>query len=179
MSNLVSFEPLVDSTMKYFFTRLDELFVHTGHVCDLDTWLQMFAFDTMGEITFSKRFGFLEKGEDVNNIMANIWKYFVDASPVRSLPSNQPCLCYICPCLFRYVQITQMPWFDYIWTKNPLVQQFQVIKPNPIVKFAMDNAAARKTMSQSEYDEKAHLYSRDFLTRISEAELKAPDVPPW
>jgi hypothetical protein len=82
MSNLLSFEPYVDSTISFFFQRLDKLFAETGAVCDLGMWLQMFAFDVMGEITFSKRLGFLETGEDVNGIMGNIWKFFKKTSPV-------------------------------------------------------------------------------------------------
>ncbi|KAL8702337.1 MAG: hypothetical protein Q9224_000039 [Gallowayella concinna] len=54
MSNLVSFEPYVDKTINAFITQLDRRFVHTGGTCALDKWLQMFAFDVMGEVTFSK-----------------------------------------------------------------------------------------------------------------------------
>lgn len=83
MSNLVSFEPYIDTTMDVFFAQLDKRFVQTGEVCDLSQWLQMFAFDVMGEITFSKRLGFLEQAKDVDGIMASIWSYFRAASPVR------------------------------------------------------------------------------------------------
>ena len=82
MSNLVSFETYVDSTMTVFFQRLEDLFVKTGTTCDLGEWVQFFAFDVMGEITFSKRLGFLETGEDVSNIIGNLWKYFKKAAPV-------------------------------------------------------------------------------------------------
>lgn len=61
MSNLISFEPYVNTTVFYFFNQIDKLFVQTGDICDLGTWLQMFAFDVMGELTFSKRLGFLER----------------------------------------------------------------------------------------------------------------------
>ncbi len=85
MSNVVTFEPYVNSTMRVFFARLDTLFVQTGAVCDLGVWLQMFAFDFMGEITFSRRLGFLEKAEDVDGIMESIWRYFKKTSPVGLL----------------------------------------------------------------------------------------------
>ncbi len=83
MSNIVSFECYVDSTMRVFSDQLDKLFVQTGDVCDLSKWLQMFAFDVMGEITFSQRLGFLEKAEDVDGVMESIWRYFWKASPVE------------------------------------------------------------------------------------------------
>ena len=68
--------------MRVFFEQLDKRFVQTQEVCDLGAWLQMFAFDTMGEITFSKRLGFLEGGKDVDGLMESIWNYFVKTSPV-------------------------------------------------------------------------------------------------
>lgn len=86
ISNLMSFEPYVDKTISFFFSRLDELFVEKGETCDLGTWLQMFAFDVMGELTFSKRLGFMERAEDVDGIMASIWAYFYKTSPVSLRP---------------------------------------------------------------------------------------------
>lgn len=85
MSNLVSFEPYVKSTIEYFFSRLDSLFVETSKVCNFGLWLHLFASDVMGEITFSRRLGFLETGGDMENVMANNWKFFVQAAPVRSM----------------------------------------------------------------------------------------------
>lgn len=83
LSNLISFEPYVDKTITFFFAQLDRLFVSTEDACDLGIWLQMFAFDVMGELTFSKRLGFLERAEDVDGVMASIWRYFYKTSPVR------------------------------------------------------------------------------------------------
>ena len=86
MSNVVSFEPQVNSTIEYFFKRLDD-FVDKEHICNLAFWLQAIAFDVIGEITFSKRIGFLEKGEDIDGIMRSIWNCFTATSPV-SHPSG-------------------------------------------------------------------------------------------
>ena len=82
LSNLVSFEPYVDSTLRVFFEELDRRFVQANKICAFDSWLQMFAFDVMGEITFSRRLGFLERGEDVDGIMASIWRHFQYTAPV-------------------------------------------------------------------------------------------------
>lgn len=43
MSNLTSFEPLVDSTIKTFLSELEKRFVATKKSCDWGTWLQYFA----------------------------------------------------------------------------------------------------------------------------------------
>lgn len=85
MSNLVSFESYVDTTMTVLLQEFDCRFVATQEVCDLGKWLQMFAFDVMGEITFSKRLGFLESGDDVSGLMDQIWQYFKKSAPVSAL----------------------------------------------------------------------------------------------
>lgn len=72
MTNLVEFEPYVDTTMDFFLGQLGKL--QDGEVCDIGQWLQYFAFDVMGEITFSKRLGFLDEGKDVEGIIANTAK---------------------------------------------------------------------------------------------------------
>lgn len=76
MSYIASHEKLVDQTTAHFFRRLDELFVETNGVCDFGTWIQYFAWDVIGNLTFSKPLGFLELGEDVENITASIGKFF-------------------------------------------------------------------------------------------------------
>ena len=83
MSNLVSFEPYVDSTIGFFLQRLEEAQGKAGGKIDLGTWLQWFAFDVMGEITFSKRLGFLDEAKDVDGIMGSIWKMFQYSCWVR------------------------------------------------------------------------------------------------
>lgn len=46
MSNLVDFEPLIDSTSALFMSRLDE-FVASKETFNFGQWLQMYAFDVM------------------------------------------------------------------------------------------------------------------------------------
>lgn len=87
MSTLVNFEPYVDTTMRVFCDQLEARFVNNSGdkspPCDFGQWLQMFAFDVIGEMTFSRRLGFLETGEDVNSVMASIWNMFKQTSLVR------------------------------------------------------------------------------------------------
>lgn len=86
MSNLVSFEPYVDATMRVLCDQLEARFTTADGSrptpCNMSEWLQMFAFDVIGELTFSKRFGFLERGEDVDGIMAGLWNTFKKTSLV-------------------------------------------------------------------------------------------------
>lgn len=37
---------------------------------DMSLWVHLFAFDCLGDINLSKRFGFMETGKDVRNMIA-------------------------------------------------------------------------------------------------------------
>lgn len=82
MSSLVSYEPLVDSTMEVFLEKTEEMFARTGKACDFPKWLHYFAFDVIGDLTWSKRIGFVERDEDVDGIIAFINGFFDYAGPV-------------------------------------------------------------------------------------------------
>ncbi|KAI0439978.1 putative cytochrome P450 [Xylaria telfairii] len=157
MSNLVSFEPLVDSTIEVFQRELDHRFVTTQEVCDFGAWLQYFAFDVVGEITFSKRLGFLEEGRDVDGIMASIWQWF------------------------EYVAVIgQMPWLDLLWVKNKVVSRLRTPTWSPMVQFANKCEQERRALPSSSPETKEHQYnSRDFLSRFLAALEKDPSIPSW
>ncbi|KAF2237257.1 cytochrome P450 [Viridothelium virens] len=53
--------------------RLDES-SDTGVVVNLGDWLQKYAFDVIGNITFGKRFGFLDHGEDIGGLIQALEK---------------------------------------------------------------------------------------------------------
>ncbi|KAI9925112.1 hypothetical protein ASPWEDRAFT_176383 [Aspergillus wentii DTO 134E9] len=69
MTSLVAYEPFVDNCVGIFKERLEE-FASEGTVIDVAHWVQCYAFDVIGEITFGKRFGFLDRGEDIRDVMA-------------------------------------------------------------------------------------------------------------
>ncbi|EME87194.1 uncharacterized protein MYCFIDRAFT_184329 [Pseudocercospora fijiensis CIRAD86] len=71
MSSLLHYEEYVESTQDVFQTRLEEM-VQDGRTVDMHHWLQCYAFDVIGNITYSRRFGFLDRGEDVENVLASL-----------------------------------------------------------------------------------------------------------
>ena len=86
VTNLLTFESLMTSTLQYFFVRLDELFANKDVDLDLSNWIQFFMFDVLGEVTFSRGLGCLEKGGDVEGVIHGIWLYFKKIAAVRVYP---------------------------------------------------------------------------------------------
>ncbi|KAJ9662748.1 hypothetical protein H2198_001197 [Neophaeococcomyces mojaviensis] len=69
LSSLVSYEKYVDDCAAIFQDRLGDM-ATSGKFVDMGHWFQCYAFDVIGAITYSRRFGFLDKGEDVGGIIA-------------------------------------------------------------------------------------------------------------
>lgn len=91
MSTLVQFEPLVDSTTIEFLKQLSQRFVDRSDdsgICDFGTWLQYYAFDVIGELTYSKRLGFVDGGVDVDNIIGSL-EWFLGYAAVVSAEIQQ------------------------------------------------------------------------------------------
>lgn len=196
MSNLVTFEPYADSTLTVFFEQLDRRYVQTRQECDLGMWLQWFAFDFMGEITFSHRLGFLEHASDVDGIIGDIRDHFEAAAPVStaaSCISNEPPLGEEAEevrgeGVERRVsansyksQIGQMPWTDYLWYKNPILGPLRPRATSPIIAFASARAQERLSITPEKAAdigiEEEDLNGRDFLSRFIEAKDKDASLP--
>ncbi|KAH8784862.1 cytochrome P450 [Hyaloscypha sp. PMI_1271] len=151
MTTLTEFEPFVNRTIQALVTQLDELFVKPGLPCNVATWLQYYAFDTIGELTFSKSLGFLEQCQDVDGIIAALEKTF-DYSG----------------------KIGQMPWLDYVFVKNPIRAKLFGTKTAPVAKFARDRLNER--LNSNEKILKSPKQPKDFLTRFLEAKTTHPDI---
>ncbi|ETN43130.1 uncharacterized protein HMPREF1541_02288 [Cyphellophora europaea CBS 101466] len=74
-SNLLKFEPYVDTSVGIFVEQMREL-GRRGDIFDLQHWLQCYAFDVIGLITFNKRFGFMDEGDD-RGLFANLHSYLI------------------------------------------------------------------------------------------------------
>lgn len=69
MSSLIHYESYVDECADLFSQRLAEV-AHAGVFTDMGHWLQCYAFDVIGLITYSKRLGFLDAGDDISGVIA-------------------------------------------------------------------------------------------------------------
>ncbi|CAI7668891.1 unnamed protein product [Penicillium crustosum] len=117
MSSLVQYEPMVDETTEIFLDQTSRLFADGSTVCDFARWLQFFAFDVIGSITYSKRHGFIEKNEDIDGIVSSLANIFDYSAPVG-----------------------QMPWLDKLFWKNPIFDLLQRLglsdNSHPVAIFA-------------------------------------------
>jgi Cytochrome P450 len=84
LSNVVTFEGFVDKILGVLFQQLDKRFVESQKTFDLGDWIQYFAFDVMGTMTFSSRYGFLETGKDVDGMLQSIWNFMLTVAPVST-----------------------------------------------------------------------------------------------
>ncbi|KAI5917092.1 cytochrome P450 [Camillea tinctor] len=61
MESMIHLEPKVDSMIRLFLEKLD---TKIGETFDIGTWFQLFAFDIIGAVSFTRPFGFVEAGDD-------------------------------------------------------------------------------------------------------------------
>ncbi|RYO73661.1 hypothetical protein DL764_010439 [Monosporascus ibericus] len=124
MSALVQYEPFVDNTTKLFLRQTERLFANNPEGCNFTEWLQFFAFDVIGEITYGKRHGFIEKNQDIDGIVDYLSKLFLYVAPIG-----------------------QIPWLDRLFLKNPIylkLSQWGFLDATmPVARFARARMAER------------------------------------
>ena len=82
LQNAMQLESLMDDDIRVFCSELESRFMHGSNAwktCDIADWISYFAWDFLGHMTWSKRIGFMEKGEDVGGMLQtaeNVMRYF-------------------------------------------------------------------------------------------------------
>ncbi|KAH6997368.1 cytochrome P450 [Ilyonectria destructans] len=97
MSALVSYEDFVDECADLFDQRLREMATQDNQgnqkpTVDISHWLQCYAFDVIGLITYSERLGFLDQGADIGGVMASLEGFIQAASLIGIYPWIHPIL---------------------------------------------------------------------------------------
>lgn len=72
MANMQQMAGYIEDTQRLLMEKLDEKCEKDGQSVDLGDYLHYFAFDALGEIAFSRKFGFLEAGYDVEGAINTI-----------------------------------------------------------------------------------------------------------
>lgn len=132
----------------------------TGNTCNFSKWLQFFAFDVIGQLTWSKRIGFVDRAEDIDGIIEFVGDFLAYASVVG-----------------------QMPQVDLFLEKNPVKLQLQkwgfYNKVFAVTKFALDQnkdrtAEMEKIKRDGIVDEESGK-GVDLLTKFTQAAYNHPE----
>lgn len=91
MTSLVSYEPFVDECADIFAQRLTEI-AASGESINMGHWFQCYAFDVIACITYSRRFGFLDSGEDIDGTIAALDRTMTYSTLVGIYASLHPIL---------------------------------------------------------------------------------------
>lgn len=166
-NNVPAYEGRVDEVLKVLEGQLDSKFIHHDRVFELGNWLQFFAFDVMGTLTFSKRYGFLESGTDVSGMLGTIKTFMRSSAPM-----------------------TQIPWLDWLLRKNMVGDWFQRTFATQasmgILGFVGQAISEKKALLAKQKaeqkgapQEESEKKTQDFLSRYVDIVERDPQVPPW
>ncbi|KAK3391826.1 cytochrome P450 [Sordaria brevicollis] len=146
--SVLAMEPLMDKVINDFLGHLQTRYIDTQKECEFGEWLGYYAWDFLGIVTFSAKFGYMEKGCDFDGTLA-----IADKS-------------------IDYLGICgQMPWMDYWLDKNPVVH----LGPPNISN--VTNVAIEKMTTRLKGEDKVFREDRpDFLQYFIESMSTHPDI---
>ncbi|KAF1973121.1 benzoate 4-monooxygenase cytochrome P450 [Bimuria novae-zelandiae CBS 107.79] len=75
-SAVIELESKIDATLDLFLDQILKRTAKGSCTLDMSLWPHLFAFDALGDLTLSHRFGFLESGTDVRNMIATADKIY-------------------------------------------------------------------------------------------------------
>ncbi|KAH7347094.1 cytochrome P450 [Pyrenochaeta sp. MPI-SDFR-AT-0127] len=90
LQSAMQLEALMNDDVRVFCSELESRYMqgeNEGKTCDIADWISYFAWDFLGHMTWSKRMGFMEQGEDVGGMLKtaeNVMRYF---SVVGQIPA--------------------------------------------------------------------------------------------
>lgn len=154
LSNIIKSEPQVDDLIRLLERRLDELVERNQNV-EFDKWFAFFAFDIVGEVTFSQSFGFLESGTDIGNAI-----------------STSRALALYVAVMGHYV------WFHHATLGNPMLSRLGIQPTSHIFETCLGAVGRRKANPDVRKDMMAEWESArwQYPDRMAESEVLAAAV---
>jgi cytochrome P450 len=145
MTTSLDFEHVIDDNIKQLLTGLRG-YAASNKACKIGDWMAYFAFDFILQATFSRRWGFMEAGSDIDGMLAVLDLQFLYISTMGA-----------------------MPWLDNLLLKNPLL--LMLIKtPNTLVDFASDQVRSRLSGKNSHAGKQPDYLARFIAARESHPE---------
>lgn len=155
MAAMQQLSPFINDTIEVLFKKIDEHIDQHRGVFDLGAYLHYFAFDVLGEVAFSRSFGFLAEGRDVDNAIKTIDK----SQTYNGIVGQVPELDY----LLRRNPLWQfVPWLS---TKNALITRMALEEMAKRQPFDKDNAGLLRTGDGR----------RDLMASLIQGHLKDPE----
>jgi hypothetical protein len=149
MASMQNLSGYIEDTQKLLMSKLDAKCETPEQTCDLGDFLHFFAFDVLGEIAFSRKFGFLESGYDIENAIKTI----DDVQWYDGI-------------------IGQIPEWDFVFRRNPLAKFLPGMGSSKslITRMALEELEKRKKYGEKVIDRK------DLLSQLMAANEKAPET---
>ncbi|KAF3770258.1 cytochrome P450 [Cryphonectria parasitica EP155] len=161
MAAMQQLSPFIDDTIEVLMRTMDAMASGKGStsdpgrpIVDLGNWLHWFAFDVLGEVAFSRSFGFLEQGRDVDGA-------------IHTIDEMQ-----------RYNGIVgQVPFMDHLGRRNPLRRLIPTMntKNALITRMALEELERRRPFDkESEGRWRGGDGRQDLLASLIKGHLKDP-----
>ncbi|KXT12738.1 hypothetical protein AC579_8915 [Pseudocercospora musae] len=149
MATMHTMAHYIEDTERLFVKKLDAMCYSKDQYCNFGNWLHYFAFDVLGEIAFSRKFGFLESGCDLEKA-------------IKTIDDMQ----------WYDGIIGQIPEWDFAFRRNPLWKLIPSLNTANflITRMALQEMDQRKKLGSKE------LGRKDLLSQLFAAHEKAPDV---
>jgi cytochrome P450 len=133
VSNVLNYEPAIDPLIGKLRDWMSR-YADSGEPMELDKFLTYTAFDGVGEILFSKPFGFIDKGQDIENGIATNLALEAIGTPISQ---------------FRWAQIM---------LANPLVTWLGLSPGSMLQWYTLKALAERQANPDARFDLAAHWF---------------------
>ncbi|KAM7195486.1 Pisatin demethylase [Rhypophila sp. PSN 637] len=135
MAAMQQLTPFIDETIEHLARKINGHIDSNGGIFNLGDFLHYFAFDVLGEVAFSRSFGFLAEGRDVDNAIKTIDNSQTYNGIVGQIPELDK--------LLRRNPLWQfIPWLS---TKNALITKMALEEMAKRQPFDKDNAGLLRT----------------------------------
>lgn len=132
LSQCLRSEPQYDVNIGYLFDWMDR-FAKSQEPMHMDKFFSYTTFDNAGEAIFSRSFGFIKEGQDLNGSIAN----------------SRALNCYMAIAGY-YV------WIHRLFVANPIITWSQLLPMGHLFKTSMDALRQRKEAPDARFDIVAH-----------------------
>ena len=149
MATMHQMSGYIEETQGLLLKKMDAMCAGADMQFNFGDYLHFFAFDVLGEIAFSRKFGFLDAGYDLEGA-------------IKTIDDMQ----------WYDGIVGQIPEWDHMFRRNPLWKfiPFMDTKNFLITRMALDEVGKRKRVGVKELDRK------DLLSQLLAAHEKAPEA---